>query len=99
MADHAGVHPLLPSLCAADRAPRARTLVDMFREVADLIPQAPAIDSGVAVLTSEELAEAADRVASELRQAGVQVGDKVGVRINSGTTDLYVCEKTWRMTA
>ncbi|RYB96038.1 amino acid adenylation domain-containing protein [Nocardioides glacieisoli] len=90
MADDAGVQPLLPSLCAADRAPRARTLVDIFREVAEFAPQAPAIDSGVTVLTYDELAEAADRVAAELRQAGVQVGDKVGVRINSGTTDLYV---------
>ncbi|WP_257956450.1 AMP-binding protein [Nocardioides sp. B-3] len=42
------------------------------------------------MLTYAELAEAADHVAAELHEAGVVVGDKVGVRIKSGTTDLYV---------
>ena len=82
--------PLLPELLASDRAPSPRTLVDIFREVVDFTPQSPAVDSGVEVLTYAELAEAADHVAAELREVGVRVGDKVGVRIKSGTTDLYV---------
>ena len=84
------VPTLLPALLASDRAPAPRTLVDIFRDVVDFCPQSPAVDSGVAVLTYAELAEAADQVANELRGAGVRSGDKVGVRISSGTTDLYV---------
>ncbi|MFC7362705.1 Pls/PosA family non-ribosomal peptide synthetase [Nocardioides astragali] len=81
---------LLPALLASDRAPAPRTLVDIFREVVDFAPQSPAVDNGVEVLTYAELAEAADRLAAELRETGVRRGDKVGVRIKSGTTDLYV---------
>ena len=80
----------LPELLAGDRAPAPRTLVDIFREVVEFAPQSPAVDSGVAVLTYAELDEAADQVAAELHEVGVRRGDKVGVRIKSGTTDLYV---------
>ena len=90
MPHNARVPTPLPELLASDRAPAPRTLVDIFREVVDFAPQSPAVDSGVEVLTYAELAEAADQVAAELREAGVRVGDKVGVRIKSGTTDLYV---------
>ena len=51
----------LPELLASDRAPAPRTLVDIFREVVEFAPQSPAVDSGVAVLTYAELAEAADQ--------------------------------------
>ncbi|MCY7401986.1 MAG: amino acid adenylation domain-containing protein [Nocardioides sp.] len=80
----------LPALLEGDRAPAPRTLVDIFREVVEFVPQSPAVDSGVAVLTYAELAEAADQIAAELYDVGVRAGDKVGVRITSGTTDLYV---------
>ena len=78
------------ALLASDRAPAPRTLVDIFTEVVAFAPQSPALDSGVEVLTYAELAEAADQVAAELRALGVRAGDKVGVRVSSGTTDLYV---------
>ena len=90
MPHNARVPTLLPTLLASDRAPSPRTLVDIFREVVDFAPQSPAVDSGVAVLTYAELAEAATQVAAELHEVGVRTGDKVGVRIKSGTTDLYV---------
>ena len=48
-----------------------------------------AIDIGSSVLTYAELEEAADGVAAELNAAGVGRGAKVGVRITSGTTELY----------
>ncbi|WP_245916370.1 Pls/PosA family non-ribosomal peptide synthetase [Nocardioides gansuensis] len=83
-------HPLLPSLLAGDRAPQPRTLVDILRATAAEHPQAPAIDSGVAVLTYEEMVEAAETLAGELAAIGVRRGDKVAVRVRSGTTDLYV---------
>ncbi|MCW2787524.1 MAG: AMP-binding protein [Marmoricola sp.] len=78
--------PLLRSALAAP----ARTLVDIFREVVSEFPGALALDSGVGVLTYAELAEAAEDLAERLAEAGVRRGDKVGIRIRSGTTDLYV---------
>ena len=83
-------HPLLPTLLAGDRAPVPRTLVDILREVADWCADEPAVDSGAAVLTYAELVEAADVLADELAELGVGPGEKVAVRVRSGTTDLYV---------
>ncbi len=78
------------SLLRAARAPAPRTLVDIFRETVAEHREEPALDNGVAVMTYEEFAEAALSVADELAQIGIGRGDKVGVRVPSGTTDLYV---------
>jgi non-ribosomal peptide synthetase-like protein len=67
-----------------------RTLVAVFRESVERAREAPAIDNGVDVLTYEELDEAASVLAVELNAAGIGRGDKVGVRVPSGTVDLYV---------
>ena len=64
--------------------------MDVFREVVEAFPDALAVDSGVGVLTYAELEEAAREIAERLAELGVGAGDKVGVRIKSGTTDLYV---------
>ena len=82
--------PLLPSLLAGDRAPAPRTLVDIFTGVVAAHPDAPAVDSGQEMLTYAELAEAASALAEQLAELGIGPGDKVGVRIRSGSTDLYV---------
>ena len=55
-----------------------------------LAPDEPAIDNGADVLTYEEFAEAAEEVADELAGVGVGRGDRVGVRLPSGTSDLYI---------
>ena len=81
---------LLPSLTASERAPRPRTLVDIFRSTADRYPDALAVDSGTETLTYEELEEATTELAARLSSAGIGPGDTVGVRIKSGTVDLYV---------
>ena len=73
-----------------DLAPPPRTLVDVFRATVEQAGDEPAVDAGNGVLTYAELAEAADELAHELNAHGVGTGDKVGVRVNSGTTDLYV---------
>jgi non-ribosomal peptide synthetase-like protein len=65
-------------------------LVDIFAQTVNECPDAPALDSGVEVLTYSEFREAADAVASALHAHGIGVGDRVGVRISSGTTELYV---------
>jgi non-ribosomal peptide synthetase-like protein len=83
-------HPVPEALLRGAFAPAERTLVDIFSEVVEAFPSALALDSGVGVLTYAELAEAAHDVADRLHEAGVRRGDKVGIRIRSGTTDLYV---------
>jgi AMP-binding enzyme len=78
------------SLTARQRAPTPRTLVDIFGSTAARHPDVLAVDSGAETLTYAELEEAAGDVAARLADAGVGPGDKVGVRIKSGTVDLYV---------
>jgi non-ribosomal peptide synthetase-like protein len=78
-----------PLLRAAD-APTPRTLIDIFRSTAAQAADSPAIDAGAQVLTYAELDEAASDLAAELNAVGVGRGDKVGVRVRSGTSDLYV---------
>ena len=86
-ADHdAATHPLLRGAFA----PSPRTLVDIFRETAAQAADEPAVDAGTGVLTYAELEEAADALAAQLAELGVGPGHKVGVRVSSGTTDLYV---------
>ena len=82
-------HPLDP-LRRGEFAPPPRTLVEIFRETAAQAADEPAVDAGTGILTYAELEEAADELAVELATLGVGRGDKVGVRIQSGTTDLYV---------
>src|SRR5262245_5902596 len=67
-----------------------RTLVDILLSVAEETPDAPAVDNGAEVLTYGELVEAAETLAGRLAAAGIGPGDKVGVRLTSGTVDLYV---------
>ncbi|MBU3065175.1 AMP-binding protein [Nocardia sp. NEAU-G5] len=78
-----------PLLRSADAAP-ARTLVDILTETARSHPDAPALDDGSDVLTYAELLAEIDDTVDRLREAGVRPGDRVGVRIPSGTAELYV---------
>jgi non-ribosomal peptide synthetase-like protein len=80
---------LLPTLLAGDRAAPPRTLVDIFAATVADHPDALAVDSGVETLTYSELDDAATEIADQLADLGVRRGDKVGVRIKSGTTELY----------
>ena len=78
------------SLLRSAAAPPPRTLVDVFRDTVAAHPDAEALDNGASVLSYLQFAEAADELADELAELGIGQGDKVGVRIASGTTDLYV---------
>src|SRR6188508_2539728 len=78
------------SLLKRDLAPPPRTLVDIFDETVEAFPDAPALDNGAEVLTYAEFAETSGDVADALRALGIGRGDRVGVRIRSGTLDLYV---------
>ena len=81
---------LIAPLLRGDRAPAPRTLVDIFRETVAQAADDSAVDAGAGVLTYAELEEASDELAAELAALGIGRGDKVGVRVSSGTTDLYV---------
>ncbi|KNX39047.1 Pls/PosA family non-ribosomal peptide synthetase [Luteipulveratus halotolerans] len=78
------------TLLRGTSAPPPRTLVDIFTETVQECPDAPALDNGATVMTYAELHEAATELAEQLAEVGVARGDRVGVRIKSGTTDLYV---------
>ncbi len=67
-----------------------RTMVDILRDTAARCPDDPAIDNGAVVLTYGDLLERADELADQLAEIGVGPGSKVGIRVESGTVDLYV---------
>lgn len=82
--------PAASPLLRGAEAPAPRTLVDILRATAAEHPDAMALDGGSDTVTYAELGEAAEEVAGDLAALGIGPGDKVGVRLPSGTTDLYV---------
>ncbi|KAK6835631.1 hypothetical protein RU639_002372 [Aspergillus parasiticus] len=82
----------LPECAIYNSQPAAppRTLIDILDETIKAHPQHLAIDNGQTRLTYGQLqAEIASRAAT-LHAAGIGKGDHVGIRMTSGTVDLYV---------
>lgn len=71
-------------------AASARTLVDVFDASVRSYPDEPALDDGTTCLTYRALAVEVERLRRRLADSGVGLGDRVGVRVPSGTNDLYV---------
>lgn len=71
-------------------AATARTLIDVLVESAIRAPEAVAVDDGDKVLSYAELLTAVYTVAGGLSRRGLGRGDRVGVRVASGTAGLYV---------
>jgi non-ribosomal peptide synthetase-like protein len=71
-------------------APPSRTLVEVLASTAAAHPDADALDDGEQVMTYVQLLGAIERVAAGLAAHGVGRGDRVGVRLPSGTCALYV---------
>ncbi|MFJ5262965.1 Pls/PosA family non-ribosomal peptide synthetase [Streptomyces sp. NPDC088387] len=67
-----------------------RTLVDVFDASVRSYPDELALDDGTTRLTYRALAVEVERLRARLGAAGVGLGDRVGVRVPSGTNDLYV---------
>ncbi|KOV68916.1 amino acid adenylation protein [Streptomyces sp. AS58] len=67
-----------------------RTLVDVLDASVRAHPEELALDDGTARLTYRALAAEVERLRRRLSGAGVGLGDRVGVRVPSGTNDLYV---------
>ena len=81
---------LAPGTRRAQGSPAARTLLDVFTATVSRAGGRVALDAGDAVLSYEELWDAACELAGGLKAIGVGPGDRVGVRVPSGTADLYV---------
>ncbi|MGW5652445.1 Pls/PosA family non-ribosomal peptide synthetase [Streptomyces humi] len=75
---------------SAGPAAPPRTLVDVFEASVRAHPEEPALDDGTAQLTYRALAVEVERLRRRLAGAGIGLGDRVGVRVPSGTNDLYV---------
>ncbi|GIH92820.1 amino acid adenylation protein [Planobispora siamensis] len=91
LVEHAPVKPTPErALFPGGTAPATRTLLDVFDETVRRYPGATALDDGRTRLDYLGLRAEAERLAGELRQAGIGRGDRVGVRVPSGTNGLYV---------
>jgi len=79
-----------PQLAGAAAAAPPRTLIQILLETAERFPDSSALDDGQASLSYAELLREVKAYGRSLHQAGIGAGDKVGVRIPSGTNELYV---------
>ncbi|MDI3240801.1 amino acid adenylation domain-containing protein [Arthrobacter sp. AL08] len=89
--DAATLNTVFPAQLAGSPAtPPERTLVDILQDTAKRFPDASALDDGHESLSYAQLMAAVRARARELHAAGLGAGDKIGVRIPSGTNLLYV---------
>ena len=77
-------------LAAGHRAKPARTLADIIAETAAQHPEALALEDAAGTISYRGLLRRVQAQANALSLAGVRRGDNVGIRIPSGTRDLYV---------
>ncbi|KHL00569.1 amino acid adenylation protein [Sinomonas humi] len=80
----------VPQLPGSERTPPARTLVEILLATAEAFPEAPALDDGSRVLSYAELLVEVRALGRKLHAAGLGAGDRIGIRIPSGTCELYV---------
>ncbi|MGW7673379.1 Pls/PosA family non-ribosomal peptide synthetase [Streptomyces sp. NPDC054775] len=78
------------ALLSAAPAASPRTLVDILDASVRAHPDEPALDDGRRCLTYRDLALEVESLRRRFAHAGVGLGDRVGVRVPSGTNDLYV---------
>ncbi|MEU2078377.1 Pls/PosA family non-ribosomal peptide synthetase [Streptomyces sp. NPDC013489] len=74
---------------SAGPAAPVRTLVDIFEASVRAYPDELALDDGTVRLTYRALAAEVERRRRALAAAGVGLGDRVGIRVPSGTNELY----------
>ncbi len=67
-----------------------RTLVDILRTTAESHPDASAIEDATGALSYGELLARVIEVASLLRAEGIDRGHRVGIRMPSGSRELYI---------
>lgn len=74
----------------AQDAPPPRTLIDIINETAARYPDAAAIDDGTVQLTYSELIADIEDSVVWLAARGIGRGDRIGIRMPSGSYALYV---------
>jgi non-ribosomal peptide synthetase-like protein len=79
-----------PAVFRSHSAPIRRTLIDVLDATVQAHPDALAIDTGGTTLTYRQLAAEVEALRVTLSGHGVGAGDRVGIRISSGTADLYL---------
>ncbi|MFC6357358.1 Pls/PosA family non-ribosomal peptide synthetase [Luethyella okanaganae] len=82
--------PDIGLMLASDRAAAERTLIDILRTTAHAHPQASALADSAGALSYRELLRLVNDSAARLSIAGIRRGDRVGIRIPSGTRTLYI---------
>jgi amino acid adenylation domain-containing protein len=82
------VHATVSAPARAGRG--ARSLLDVFANSVSRWGDRVALDAPGAKLTYHELSSHAEALADRLRALGIGPGDRVGVRVSSGTAELYV---------
>jgi non-ribosomal peptide synthetase-like protein len=71
-------------------APEPRTLIDILYDTAARYPDAPALDDGDVQLTYAELISDIEESVGWLAARGIGRGDRIGIRMPSGSYALYV---------
>ena len=79
-----------PQYLLAGHAPAARTLIDVLYESAARYPDAAGIDDGTVQLTYAEMISDIEQGVAWLAARGIGRGDRVGIRMPSGTYSLYM---------
>jgi non-ribosomal peptide synthetase-like protein len=67
-----------------------RTLWQILEATTEAFPESIAIDDGRSVLNYLDLLAEARRAGDRLASAGIGAGDRVGIRISSGSAELYL---------
>ena len=71
-------------------SPPPRTLWQILEATAERFPRAAAIDDGRSVLDYVGLLQQVRRAGDRLASAGIGAGDRIGIRVCSGTAELYL---------
>ena len=87
---NAGSADIPPQYLLSESAPEPRTLIDVLHATAALHPDAPALDDGDVQLTYAELSADIDESVAWLAARGIGRGDRIGIRMPSGSYALYV---------
>lgn len=82
--------PIPSQFLLSSQASAPRTLCEVLDDTVADHPDAPAIDDGELTLSYTQLAVLVRRGAERLAAAGVRRGGRVGIRMPSGSRDLYV---------
>lgn len=78
------------AIYGVEEVPKARTLVDILTVTVHNHPDATALEGTNETLTYRELVDRINNEVDRLAELGIGKGDRIGIRVPSGTTDLYI---------